>query len=64
MIYKIRHNRSKPGMRAQHLEGIKLVGNLHQATIEGGELYSRILSFSPNPFLPQPGIIADPTTAG
>mgnify|MGYP005996113397 CR=1 FL=1 len=51
-------------MRAQHLEGIKLVSKLHQGKLKGDTLYSRKLLFYPGEFLPQPGIIADPNTAG
>lgn len=51
-------------MRAQHLEGIKLVSRLHSGILEGDTLYSRKLKFCPGDFSFQPGIQADPGTAG
>lgn len=37
-VVNIRANRSSPGLRAQHLEGIKYVAALHQAGLTGAEV--------------------------
>ncbi|XP_071952221.1 RNA 3'-terminal phosphate cyclase-like [Antedon mediterranea] len=46
-INNIRANRSKPGLRPQHLSGIKLVANLCKGKLRGDEVGSSCVSFSP-----------------
>jgi len=46
-ISKIRAGRPKPGLKRQHLSGIKLTGELVDATIEGLEVGSTDVSFIP-----------------
>jgi len=47
-ISKIRAGRPKPGLKRQHLSGIKLAGELVDASIEGLEVGSTDISFIPN----------------
>jgi len=47
-ISKIRAGRPKPGLKRQHLSGIKLAGELVDASIEGFEVGSTEVSFIPN----------------
>jgi len=47
-ISKIRAGRPKPGLKRQHLSGIKLTGGLVDASIEGLEVGSTEISFIPN----------------
>ena len=47
-ISKIRAGRPKPGLKRQHLSGIKLTGELVDASIEGLEVGSTEISFIPN----------------
>ncbi|TFG94878.1 RNA 3'-terminal phosphate cyclase [Candidatus Thorarchaeota archaeon] len=47
-ISKIRAGRPKPGLKKQHLSGIKLTGELVDASIEGLEVGSTEISFIPN----------------
>ena len=47
-ISKIRTGRPKPGLKRQHLSGIKLTGELVDASIEGLEIGSTEISFIPN----------------
>ncbi|MFW9843799.1 MAG: RNA 3'-terminal phosphate cyclase [Candidatus Thorarchaeota archaeon] len=47
-ITKIRAGRPKPGLKRQHLSGIKLTGELVDASIEGLEVGSTDISFIPN----------------
>lgn len=46
-ISKIRAGRPKPGLKRQHLSGIKLAGELVDASIEGLEVGSTEISFIP-----------------
>jgi len=46
-IKNIRANRSKPGLKAQHLKGLELVAELSNASMEGGEINSSLISFHP-----------------
>jgi RNA 3'-phosphate cyclase len=46
-IAKIRAGRPKPGLKKQHLSGIKLTGELVDATIEGLKVGSTEISFIP-----------------
>ena len=63
-IHKIRAGRSKPGLAAQHLTGIQVVGELCQAQVEGCQLRSCALKFKPGPILCKPVLKADIGTAG
>ena len=47
-IDNIRANRSNPGLRAQHLTGIKAVGGLCNAEISGAEIHSKEIEFAPD----------------
>lgn len=47
-ISKIRAGRPTPGLKRQHLSGIKLTGELVDASIEGLEVGSTEISFIPN----------------
>lgn len=47
-ISNIRAGRPKPGLKKQHLSGIKLTGELVNASIEGLEVGSTEISFIPN----------------
>ena len=47
-IFNIRHRRSKPGLRPQHLESVNTVAKLCNAETEGAVLGSRELWFKPN----------------
>jgi RNA 3'-terminal phosphate cyclase (ATP) len=51
-IYNIRANRSKPGLRRQHLTCVLAAQALSGAEVNGAELASRELSFSPGPVRP------------
>jgi len=46
-IVNIRAKRSSPGLRAQHLTGIKAVGELCNAEISGAEIQSKEIEFIP-----------------
>ena len=46
-IHKIRANRSKPGLRQQHLSCVLAVAELTGAELEGAEIGSRTLWFAP-----------------
>lgn len=46
-IDKIRHGRSKPGLRAQHSTGIQLVGTISRAEILGSAVGSSVLTVAP-----------------
>lgn len=46
-IKNIRANRSKPGLKAQHLTAIQAAAHISQATVSGNELHSTQMSFSP-----------------
>ncbi|KAF8510221.1 RNA 3'-terminal phosphate cyclase [Hysterangium stoloniferum] len=62
-ISKIRHNRSKPGLKAQHASGLELAAHLCNAETEGIYQNSKSLTFSPK--LPKLGqYTADTGTAG
>ena len=48
LIENIRANRSKPGLRPQHLSAVKAMANLSNAEIMGDVLSSQMLQFSPS----------------
>ena len=47
-IERIRAGRDKPGLRPQHLAGIRALAQIAGAKVEGDEIGSQSLSFSPN----------------
>ena len=47
-VFNIRKGRCNPGLQAQHLAGVKAVGKLCDAKIEGLELGSESIEFYPN----------------
>ncbi|WP_372365581.1 RNA 3'-terminal phosphate cyclase [Candidatus Uabimicrobium sp. HlEnr_7] len=51
-IKNIRANRSKPGLKAQHLTAIQAATLISQADVTGDELHSTQLSFSPKKCVP------------
>lgn len=51
-ISNIRMGRRKPGLRAQHLAAVNIAAAVSRANVEGGELYSTSLSFSPKSIKP------------
>jgi RNA 3'-terminal phosphate cyclase (ATP) len=62
-ISKIRAGRSKPGLAAQHLKGVELLGEICKATVKGASLGSTEVEFNPNT-IEQGMYFADPRTAG
>jgi len=46
-IFNIRGNRSKPGLRAQHMSGLKLVHQLSGGQLEGCQLHSSEIIYKP-----------------
>jgi len=62
-IIKIRANRPKPGLRPQHQQAVLAATALGQATVTGGEVGSRELTFSPGAFAPH-DLSIDIGTAG
>eukprot|EP00744_Colponema_vietnamica_P005551 GILI01008125.1.p1 GENE.GILI01008125.1~~GILI01008125.1.p1 ORF type:complete len:410 (-),score=88.03 GILI01008125.1:276-1430(-) len=63
-ITKIRHNRPKPGLAAQHLAGLLLVKRLCDAGVQGAAVGSTEVSFSPVTPCLGGSFEADPGTAG
>ncbi len=47
-IKRIRAGREKPGLRPQHLAGIRALARISGAKVEGDEIGSQSISFSPN----------------
>ncbi len=62
-IKNIRHGRPKPGLKAQHLHGVKAVAEWCSADVEGAVLGSETLTFKPNGLEPR-SLITDIGTAG
>ena len=67
-VRNIRSNRSKPGMRAQHLTGIRLAAKICGGRLTGDEIGSRTVRYDP-PSVGRPGgaeetIVGDTGTAG
>ncbi len=48
-IVNIRKTRSKPGLQPQHLTAVKAAAAISHARVEGAELFSTALHFSPGP---------------
>lgn len=51
-ISRIRANRDKPGLRPQHLSAVMAAARLGNATVEGANVGSSMLSFRPAPYEP------------
>ena len=62
-VTDIRANRSKPGLRAQHVAAVKAVAGLADAEVEGLEMGSTELIFSPRQ-VPEGQVQVDVGTAG
>ncbi len=52
-LENIRAGRPKPGLRAQHLTGVRALAEITRAEVAGAVLHSRELTFKPGP--PRPG---------
>ena len=50
-IEQIRAGRRKPGLRPQHLTGVRAIAKVCDAEVEGARLNSQTLSFAPRPVL-------------
>ncbi len=46
-VYNIRASRPKPGLRVQHLEGIKAIASACNGTLSGAALWSKEIEFHP-----------------
>lgn len=62
-ITKIRAGRERPGLRPQHLTGIRLVAELCKGQLIGNEVNSSDVTFIPGP-MQQGRFTADTKTAG
>jgi RNA 3'-phosphate cyclase len=51
-LENIRAGRSKPGLKAQHLTGVRALAHISAAQVEGAELHSRALTFKPRAVQP------------
>ena len=64
-VVKIRANRSKPGLKPQHLCGIQLVNRMHDGKLYGGRVNSSEIVFRPGKLLTNENQFeADTKTAG
>ena len=63
-ISKIRLGRSKPGLAAQHLEGVRLLASISNGSISGDEIGSTLIDFSPGRQILNSSYRADCGTAG
>ena len=64
-ITKIRHKRSKPGLQAQHLEGVRLVNALCAGKLQNDKIGCTEVTFTPGQQpLGRPRYLADCQTAG
>ena len=63
-ITRIRAGRPKPGLAAQHLEGVRLVSKISCGTIHGDEIGSTELKYTGGPHNLEPLYVADCGTAG
>lgn len=63
-ISKIRQNRPKPGLAAQHLAGARLVSMISNGTLKDDEIGSTELEHIPGVFKPKSLYLADCGTAG
>lgn len=62
-ITKLRANRTKPGLRPQHLAAVKAAAELSQARVAGDHIGSRMLTFCPGDLAPRDAVY-DIGTAG
>ena len=62
-MVKIRANRDKPGLRPQHQKAVEAVAALAEATVTGGGVGSRDLTFTPAAYVPR-DLSIDIGTAG
>ena len=62
-IIQIRAGRSKPGLRPQHLTGIRLLSDICQGNLEGDSVGSMSVKFQPNS-MKFGRYVADTQTAG
>ena len=63
-IVNIRAGRQKPGLAAQHSEGVRLVNRISNGRLVGGEIGSCSLEFTPGNGQINQSYEADPKTAG
>lgn len=63
-IHSIRKGRNRPGLRAQHLHGVKAIAKICHATVEGAEVGAREIVFRPSRLDPPKEIEVDVETAG
>ncbi|TRY76993.1 hypothetical protein TCAL_10206 [Tigriopus californicus] len=64
-IHSIRGNRSKPGLKAQHLKGIELSHEIRSGQLSGNTMHSMEVDFIPEKLGPKGGqYSADTRTAG
>ncbi|KAG0348979.1 hypothetical protein BG004_003141 [Podila humilis] len=64
-IRNIRGNRPKPGLKNQHLAGIRLVNEISNGILMGDELHSSLVTFRPSKLKTTgSSFVADSTTAG
>ncbi len=62
-IHHIRAGRSKPGLRPQHMTGLRLLADLCKGSLEGADVGSSEVTFHPGK-LAGGNFIADTKTAG
>ena len=63
-VASIRSNRSEPGLKNQHLHGIRALRDLCNAVVEGAQLGSSQVTFYPRPLLKGQVMVIDIETAG
>ena len=63
-LINIRSGRPKPGLAAQHLEGILLLSRLSNGKVENGSIGSTNISYFPSNRSLQSRYVANPNTAG
>ncbi|CAH1640474.1 unnamed protein product [Spodoptera littoralis] len=63
-VVKIRANRSKPGLAAQHLVGLRLVADMCEGELIGGNIGSTEIKFKPGKVIKGGHYVADTRTAG
>lgn len=64
-IRNIRQKRPKPGLKNQHLAGIRLISEISNGKLKGDELHSLQVVLQPNTLQPTgSSFVADSTTAG
>ncbi|GBC08402.1 hypothetical protein RclHR1_08090006 [Rhizophagus clarus] len=63
-LLNVRANRKDPGLKPQHSSGLKLMQNIFQAELQGGNVGSQEIYFKPNEVNANDTFIADTRTAG